>query len=96
MRIKRGLEDVSWCPPDHTRAKVQDSIVEEFPWGLSVMKRSFLHIHECMGRIWACGCLNGMFWGMRGFRSMFHDEIIRPKRGIREKGSLVSSKMKVT
>ena len=60
------------------------------------MKRSFLRIHECMGRIWVCGCLDSVFWGMRESHSMFHYEIIRRKRGIRERGSLVSSKTKVT
>ena len=42
-----GLEDVSWCPsgPDWTRDEVQDSRVDELPWRLSVMKRSFKFGH---------------------------------------------------
>ena len=35
-------------PLDQTRAQVQDSKVEEFLWELSVIKRSFLCIHECV------------------------------------------------
>ena len=41
-----------------------------------------------MGRIWICGCLNGVFGGIRGSHSMFHYERIRRKKGLRKGGAL--------
>ena len=42
-----------------------------------------------MGRIWACGCLDGVFGEMRGSHSMLHYERIKRKRAL-EKGEALS------
>ena len=60
------------------------------------MKRCFLGIHECMGRIWACEFLDGLFGGMRGSHYMFHYEKIRRKRALEKWESFVLCKTKVT
>ena len=52
------------------------------------MKRSFLCTHECMGRIWAYGYLDGVFEGIRRSHSMFHYDIIRRKKALEKGGAL--------
>ena len=39
-----------------------------------------------MGRIWACGCLDGVFEGMGRSHSMFYYERIRQERERWKKG----------
>ena len=58
------------------------------------MKGSFLCIHEYLGRIWACECLDGVFRGMRRSHSIFHYERIRGNRVLKKEGVL--SHVKVT
>ena len=41
-----------------------------------------------MGRIWACGCLDGLFMGMMRSHSMFHYERFKRKRGLEKEGAL--------
>ena len=41
-----------------------------------------------MGRIWAYGCLDGVFGGMRGSHSMFHYERMRRNKALEKVGVL--------